>query len=131
MDRMSIAESVKEWHEAADKDIASAHHLLSMYPVPLEPICYLCQQCAEKYIKSYLVHNDEDVVKTHDLVKLIKLCAEFNDSFMEIIEQCSVLVRYISDTRYPSKLELTGYDVKKALEYAEEIKMFVLRHIHD
>jgi len=127
----SIMDFVKEWHRYAELDLLTANHLLTtLYPVPYEIIAYHCQQCAEKYLKSYLVYNDQDVVKTHDLVKLCNLCAEFDKTFLELENKCSILFTYITDTRYPNqKIELTDYDVKKALKYAEEIKAFVLKTI--
>lgn len=127
----NIMDAVKEWHEIAEKDLMSAKHLLTLYPAPLEIIAYHCQQCAEKYLKSYLVYNDQDVVKTHDLKKLCNLCAEFKKEFLTIEKQCEILNTYIADTRYPPKLDLTEYDTKKAIEYAEEIKVFVLEMIDE
>lgn len=131
MDSMSNTEAIEEWHEIAEQDLGSAKYLMNMQPIPREIIAYHCQQCAEKYLKSYLVYNDEDVVKTHDLVELIKLCAKFNDTFMEIEKQCAVLVRYVTDTRYPPLIDLTDCDIKKALDYAEEVKEFVLKVINE
>ena len=128
----SIMDAVKEWHEYAERDLSSAKYLLNMRPVPLEIIAYLCQQCAEKYLKSYLVYNDQDVIKTHDLVELIKLCAEFEKEFLSLEKQCTILFKYVTDTRYPrQKLELNDYDIKKALEYAEVVKNFVLNKIQE
>ena len=110
----SIIDAVKEWHEYAENDLMSARYLLNMRPVPLEIIAYHCQQCAEKYLKSYLVYNDQDVIKTHDLLKLCRLCEEFEKEFLKIENQCSVLFTYITDTRYPGqKLELTDNDIKR------------------
>ncbi|MDR3584168.1 MAG: HEPN domain-containing protein [Desulfosporosinus sp.] len=45
MDKINI---VKEWLDFASKDISSAKYLLDMRPVPLEIICYHCEQAAEK-----------------------------------------------------------------------------------
>ena len=125
----NIMDAVKEWHKVAENDLMSAKHLLTLYPKPLEIIAYHCQQCAEKYLKSYLVFNDEDVIKTHDLKKLCNLCTVFEKKFSTLENQCGVLVTYITDTRYPPKLDLTDNDVKKAIEYAEEIRDFVLEAI--
>jgi HEPN domain-containing protein len=131
MDSMSITEAVKEWHEIADRDIASAKHLLNMIPAPYDIIAYHCQQCGEKYLKSYLVYNDQDVIKTHDLTALKNLCTEFDMSFSSLDEQCQVLTRYITTTRYPPRLNLTDSDIKKAIEFAEEIREFVLKVIDE
>ena len=49
MDRLAV----DEWIAYSDMDIASAKHLCSMKPQPLEIICYLCQQSAEKALKAY------------------------------------------------------------------------------
>ena len=126
----SIMDIVKEWHEYADRDLISAKHLLTLHPAPLEIIAYHCQQCAEKYLKSYLVYQDQDIIKTHDLVKLCRMCAEFENGFLKLENQCSILVAYVTDTRYPSqKLDLNENDIEKALEYADGIKDFVLEQL--
>ncbi len=39
-------------------DLRSAEHLLKMHPVPIEIICYLCQQSAEKYLLAGSVFNE-------------------------------------------------------------------------
>ena len=41
----------QEWQRLAEMDLSSAQYLLNMHPVPVENICYLCQQSAEKYLK--------------------------------------------------------------------------------
>ena len=129
MDKMHIIEAVKEWHRYAEMDLFTANHMIDIYPTPFEIITYHCQQCAEKYLKSYLVYNDQDVVKTHNLVELCNLCASFEEDYLTIKRQCQILTRYASATRYPSKLDLTDHDVKIALEYAREVKEFVLKII--
>jgi len=35
-------------------DLGTAEYLQNMSPLPLEIICYHCQQSAEKYLKGYL-----------------------------------------------------------------------------
>ena len=120
-------EAVKEWQEYAELDLSSARYLLNMIPAPLEIIAYHCQQCAEKYLKSYLAYKDEDIVKTHDLVKLCRLCEVFEKGFSNLESKCAVLFPYATDTRYPGqKINLTDSDIKLALKYTDEIKAFVL-----
>ncbi|MCD4692773.1 MAG: HEPN domain-containing protein [Calditrichales bacterium] len=46
MDNKDIA---NEWFEIANMDLSSASFLKNMQPVPIEIICYHCQQSAEKY----------------------------------------------------------------------------------
>ena len=71
MDNVEIA---NEWFGIADLDLASASYLQSMKPVPVEIICYHCQQAAEKYLKGFLAYFGYEIIRTHDLVVLNKLC---------------------------------------------------------
>ena len=80
MDKISI---VNEWIDFANQDIRSAKYLLSMRPVPLEVICYHCEQAAEKVLKGYLIRHDIEPPRTHDLRLLCKMCAEIDNTFDE------------------------------------------------
>ena len=82
---------VKEWLRFASNDINCAKHSLSMCPVPLEIICYLCEQAAEKALKGYLVYQNVEPPKTHILKLLCKMCTDIDKSFEEITKQCGNL----------------------------------------
>lgn len=69
----------KEWLEFAAMDLDSAQFLLGMRPVPVEIICYHCEQAAEKLLKAVLVAADVEPPKTHDLIQLCKKCAELDE----------------------------------------------------
>ena len=91
MDRTSI---VNEWLEFANKDISSAKYLLNMRPVPLEIICYHCEQAAEKALKGYLIKHDIEPPRTHDLRLLCKMCANIDNTFDDISKYCVNLTAY-------------------------------------
>ena len=38
-----------EWLDFAYMDLSAAEHLLTMRPLPVEIICYHCEQAAEKF----------------------------------------------------------------------------------
>ena len=38
-----------EWLEFAKMDLGAAEYLLTMHPLPVEIICYHCEQAAEKF----------------------------------------------------------------------------------
>ena len=81
---------VAEWFTFADRDLSSAEYLLPMHPRPLEIICYLCQQSAEKYLKGFLIYNGvEQPVKTHDLIILQSECEKFDHRFININKACN------------------------------------------
>jgi HEPN domain-containing protein len=47
----------KEWIKKAEKDLIAAKHLLSIKPnPPYDIICFHAQQCAEKYIKAFIIY---------------------------------------------------------------------------
>ncbi len=58
MDNKKIA---MEWFKFAEEDLSSAEFLLNKRPVPLEIICYHCQQSSEKYLKGYIILNGEKI----------------------------------------------------------------------
>jgi len=58
---------VKEWLDFASRDINSAKYLLGMLPVPLEIVCYHCEQAAEKALKGYLIYQNVEPPRTHVL----------------------------------------------------------------
>ena len=96
MDKKAIAQ---EWFEIAKLDFESAKYLQSMQPVPIEIICYHCQQTAEKYLKGFLAYQGQEVTKTHDLVLLNKLCQKIDAEFQKIAEDALLLTDYVSSQK--------------------------------
>ena len=47
----------REWLDFAHMDLSSAEFLLGMHPVPVEIICYHCEQAAEKFLKAVLIYH--------------------------------------------------------------------------
>ena len=126
MDSKIIAQ---EWFNIAEMDIGSAKYLQSMHPMPIEIICYHCQQSAEKYLKGFLALNDHEIIKTHDLVVLNKLCLGYDNEFKLIEETCLLLTDYGVNIRYPYPIDLNVSDTKLAIKNAEKIKVFVLHKL--
>lgn len=118
--------SAKEWLRFAKMDLMSAEYLIKMHPVPIEIICYHCQQSAEKYLKGYLILHGMNPPKTHDLNQLHKLCSNISDSFVDIADQCSDLTAYGVQPRYPMQLTLEERDMQEALESAKAIRDFIM-----
>lgn len=107
-------------------DLNCAQFLLNMYPLPLEIICYHCQQSAEKYLKGYLVLYGMNPPKTHDLDELCKLCIELSNTFKDLVDHCSDLTAYGVQPRYPFELMLEEQDMRQALNSAKAIRDYVV-----
>ncbi|SDC62474.1 MULTISPECIES: HEPN domain-containing protein [unclassified Candidatus Frackibacter] len=72
---------MQEWFTLAEKDLKSAQFLKDMHPASLGIICYHCQQSAEKYLKGYMIFQNEKIIRTHDLLVLNKKCRQYNSNF--------------------------------------------------
>lgn len=126
---MDKKQLVDEWFYIADKDLGSAIFLKTMHPVPLEIICFHCQQCAEKYLKGYLTHNEIKTRKTHDLRDINQECISCNINFEKIKQQCIRLTEYGTDIRYPMHGDISMRKMELAIKDATKIKEFVLKKI--
>ncbi len=122
MDKKDIT---KEWFRVAANDLASAEYLQKMQPVPIEIICYHCQQSAEKNLKGYLALKGEQVLKTHDLVQLNKSCQKYDKNFKTIEDDCLMLTDYAVNIRYPFPMDINESDMSTAIRKAQKIKNFI------
>jgi HEPN domain-containing protein len=114
------------WINKADNDFLSAQYLAkNMHPAPIEVVCFHCQQAAEKYLKSFLVYNDQEPPKTHDLGELAKLCGGFSTDFLQLIQKCEYLTPFAANTRYPGVADPENDDMSKALAFVQDIVEFV------
>lgn len=126
MDKISI---VNEWIDFANQDIHSAKYLLGMRPVPMEIICYHCEQAAEKVLKGYLIHQDIEPPRTHDLRLLCKMCAEIDNAFDEISQSCVNLTSYGVQPRYPFEIEILDTDMQTAIVDADHVMDFTVQKL--
>ncbi|WP_310604122.1 HEPN domain-containing protein [Anaerosporobacter sp.] len=112
---------LSQWLSLSEGDLASAKHLLTLHPYKLEVICYLCEQSAEKMLKGFLASEEKEIPKTHDLMKLCRLCMEVDIKFDFLLEPCSRLMPYGVQVRYPNHTEIYEEDMRMALKDAEKI----------
>ncbi len=121
-----LSETAKEWFSYANRDLDAAETLTqNMHPVPVEIVCYHCQQSAEKFLKGFLENNKVPIQKTHDLGILATLCSQIDPNFQNISENCTRLTDYGVQARYPFALEIEEADMELALSDAKKIKEFV------
>jgi len=116
---------VLEWFRYGDNDLAAAEHMLSLYPLQMEIICYHSHQAVEKWLKGYIISKTgNDPQRTHDLIRLCAQCQSFDCSYDRIMDFCEVLTRYGVQPRYPNELYIDEPLMRKALECARQIKDF-------
>jgi HEPN domain-containing protein len=121
---MTNNDLVQEWYKFAMTDFNSAKYLCDMRPKPLEIICYHCQQSAEKFLKGFLISNNVEAPKIHDLRRLCELCLNINNSFDSLKEICQNLNPYGVQPRYPDEIEILETDAEKALQNVQDMINF-------
>ncbi len=118
-----------EWVKYAENDLLTAETMSEIINPPLEVVCYHCQQAAEKLLKAFLILNDEQVIKTHDLVFLNSKCMKFDENFKSINKHCIRLTNYGVNTRYPNVMDLMEIDMEIALKDVLQVKAFIIEKL--
>lgn len=116
---------VKNWLEKANEDIQVAL-LIIKEDIPLTgPVCFHCQQAAEKFFKAFLTLHRIDFPKTHNLDYLHELCKKINAKMFENIDTKD-LNAFGVDIRYPGDIyHPTVNETKQYIEIARQIKNIV------
>ncbi len=119
---------ISDWLRLAHENLLFARSGLNEEYSPFHTICYLCQGSAEKYLKAFLLRNAWELEKTHDLLKLLVSCIEFDGTFAALKEPCVLLNEYITAGRYPDDLpfeNISREDASEAIEAANKIEHLV------
>ena len=127
---MSDIKLIYEWLKYSQNDLISAKHLYEdLHPKQTEIACYLSQQCAEKALKGYILYKDTEPPKTHNLVELCQICANYDNSFEELLDACADLTPYGIAVRYPNELAVDDVIAKLAIGKAQSIYDFCVGKI--
>lgn len=79
------SEYIKNWLFRANEDIAVIESLSGLdLEYYTSTICFHAQQAAEKYLKAFLIYNDIDFPKTHDVDFLLMQCQKIDKHSFEI-----------------------------------------------
>jgi len=119
-----------QWLEKGNHDLEDAKKLFKNEGYP-DTICYHCHQAAEKYLKGFLIFNNVNFRKIHDLVILLEDCHRINNGFKTIFDNCKRLNKYYIEARYPAETPIlySKEEVKEALMEAEKILDFIAEKI--
>lgn len=118
----------ERWLHIAQEDLKVAKALLKLKF--FSTVTYHCQQSAEKALKGYLVFKKHEIVKTHDLVKLVELCEKFDGQFEKIYDIVDQLNPFATKFRYPTEFDVPDYaDAELAVKQAGKIMTFVVKNL--
>ena len=119
---------IKQWLFKANEDLLVVDRLTEHDVVATSSACFHCQQAVEKFLKAFLIANDFDIRKTHNIEYLLSECSDIDKDFSDIDPKG--LSDFGVDARYPGDMYIPGED--ETLEYknlAFEIKDFVEKKI--
>lgn len=126
----SAMERYRDWLRQAENDHEWAEH--SLKGGFFSQVCFICQQCAEKALKSYCLFKGFDQVRTHSLFRIVRDLGE-NGTLEEHARQLDL---YYISARYPDAFPdgapfdiLTEKQAKQALLAAGEIMQEVKRRM--
>ena len=106
---------IHEWFHKAEMDIATALFMQKYRPIPVEIICYHCQQAGEKILKGILAASNSEIPRTHRLEIVLDLVSPFEPSLVKLTDDCFELSPYATISRYPSSIDLNEQDMGIAL----------------
>jgi HEPN domain-containing protein len=126
-----MKESVILLLKKAENDLKDAKILYNSKEASAEGICFHCQQAVEKFLKAYLVYNDKEINKTHDISQLLQFCKNIDSDFIEL-EKLNIddMTNYAVIVRYDDIIEPSLEDAKEAIAIAEKAKLFALKKIN-
>jgi HEPN domain-containing protein len=112
----------RAWVRKAEKDWEVAVREAAVADPPKDLVSFLCQQCAEKYLKALLQEIGLPIPKSHDLDRLLSdLLAHFG-SLKGLRSRLILLSRYAVDYRYPG-FSATRREMRAALLHAERVRL--------
>ena len=93
---------IKEWIAKAETDYKTAAVLLKASDTEFyDPVCFHCQQSAEKFLKAFLTSIKISFPKNHDLSELLNLALPYQPDLEFVSEELQFLNRFSVTIRYP------------------------------
>jgi len=121
------ADLVRAWLRKADSDERAMD--ASVGAGALDAACFHAQQAAEKLLKAYLIRAGVQFPFTHNLAKLLELCAGADPEFKKLRATVEPLTPYAVELRYDVEFWPSPQEAARAVESVGAIKQFVKRKL--
>lgn len=117
---------IDEWIAIAGDDLAFAKAALEDELEFYLQICFFLHQATEKILKAYILANELEFEKIHDLNKLLRICAQKDEEFNKFSENIKLLNPFYIGTRYPDVvINVNKSQAENSLNLAEQVAEFV------
>ncbi len=125
-----INRKVAQWIEYANEDLLFAEHGLKLgSDTPNRLVTYHAQQCAEKYLKGFLVLIGVDFPYTHNISTLLEIIS-YHAGWADELRDAEELSQFAVTVRYPGEAEYVDREeALRSIELARSVKAVVERAI--
>jgi HEPN domain-containing protein len=114
----------QEWVDKAEGDLKVARREMQSADAVWNVVCFLAQQCAEKYLKAFLEEHSIAFKKSHDLVTLLNSSGGLLPEIEPLRRQLAHLGVFGIATRYPG-VQADQRAAEDAIETAEEVRAVI------
>lgn len=119
----------QEWVDKAEGDWTSAIREVVVLTNPnYDLVCFLTQQCAEKYLKANLQEEGIAPPKVHDLEKLMDLLVPIQPFWSVLLPALDQLSDYAVSFRYPGH-SADKKEAEDAVERCREVREVARRSL--
>jgi HEPN domain-containing protein len=125
-------DAVLLWVCRAESDLKIGKGELATADPATNAICFHMQQCAEKYLKAFLVFHGHEVPRTHDIAFLVTRCIQIDPEFQPLIEWGAPnLTTYAVEERYDTPAFPDVEETRCAVALTEQIRNFLRQKLRD
>lgn len=128
---MAEIEIITEWLKKADEDFQFAFMNLREHKPFYAQICFHFHQAAEKYLKAYIIANELEFMKIHDLPLLLSICSSKDSSLDILRDECEYLNAFYVETRYPVHwpTNFSSEEAEKAFKAADQVRSVIYKKL--
>ncbi|MCP2519538.1 HEPN domain-containing protein [Candidatus Aminicenantes bacterium AC-708-M15] len=126
-------DAVRKWIKKAESDLKIGKDEIKTENPVTDAVCFHMQQCAEKYLKAYLIFHGEEIRKTHNIAELIEECKQIDSEFQKLFNfDADKLTDYAVEIRYGEEFYMPSIEeTNEAIKIAEKVKDFVLNKLKE
>jgi len=118
-------ETVQRWLMLAEEDVQLAKSAIRTKRFT-RPVCFHAEQCVEKSLKGFLAAKGKEPERTHDLVRLLHICAHEDLRFLKYLPIVETLTIYSVSPRYPDDWrEIPLQEAREAINAAKKLFKFI------
>jgi len=128
MARGKVTESYNDMFAAGERDVSTIIKIVTKFDyndgdMNIDIVSH-ANNAVEKFLKGYLIKNNIEVTKIHELDTLYGMTIKKNDDFKEIQEECYKLDRFGAGVKYDPMLKVNSYVANESVKSLEKIYNF-------